>query len=284
MANTFTPLRYPGGKTKFYPDIHKLLKVNNLIGGIYIEPFAGGAGIAIKLLLNNDVKTIVINDIDPAIYAFWYSVLHFTNELCNLIEKTPISVEQWKVQKEIYKKQERNNILALGFSTFFLNRTNISGVLNAGIIGGLDQLGSCLIDARYNKEILIEKIKNISLHKDDILLFNFDAIELFKYKEIKSLKKTFINFDPPYVNKGSKLYKNSFEENDHRNLATAIQKCNRKWVVTYDICPLTTQLYSKYRKGFLDINYSIRNKMKAKEYIFYSNNLELPHDCLIDKN
>jgi DNA adenine methylase len=167
MPTTMTPLRYPGGKTQFYPLVRKLLENNGLIGHTYIEPFAGGAGIAIKLLLNNDVNHIIINDIDPAIYAFWYSVLYFSDDLCSLIEKTPITVEQWHKQKQIYlDKKER--VVNIGFATLFLNRTNVSGIINGGIIGGLQQNGPYGIDARFTKTTLINKIKTISKQKNKI--------------------------------------------------------------------------------------------------------------------
>jgi DNA adenine methylase len=275
MPTTMTPLRYPGGKTQFYPLVKTLLENNQLTGHTYIEPFAGGAGIAIKLLLNNDVNHIIINDLDPAIYAFWYSVLHFSDDLCNLIRETPVTVTQWQTQKKIYL-EEKSNIIALGFATLFLNRTNISGILNGGIIGGLRQDGPYGIDARFTKAALIDKIKAIHAKKDKIELYNLDAIELFKQDKIKRLKKTFVNFDPPYVSKGSGLYVNYFLDNDHKRLASIIKGCSRKWIVTYDVHPLITKLYSGFRFNYLNINYSVNSRRTAKEYIFFSDNLEIP--------
>jgi len=274
MPATSTPLRYPGGKTQFYPLIKELLLKNDLMGHTYIEPFAGGAGIAIKLLVNNDVNHVIINDIDPAIYAFWYSVLYFPDDLCSLIENTPITVDEWYKQKEIYKDRKSKK-LALGFSTLFLNRTNVSGIVNGGIIGGLQQNGPYEIDARYNKTALIKKIETINEHKEKINIFNLDAIKLFGLNEIKSLKKTFINFDPPYVCKGAGLYENSYTNDDHKKLASMIKRCSRRWVVTYDVHPLISELYMKFRFDYLDLNYSINIKRKAKEYIFFSSNMNL---------
>jgi DNA adenine methylase len=275
MPTTMTPLRYPGGKTQFYPLIKKILENNGLTGHTYIEPFAGGAGIAIKLLLNNDVNQIIINDIDPAIYAFWYSVLHFSDDLCNLINITPIDVTQWKKQKQIYLEKNSNTI-NLGFATLFLNRSNVSGIINGGIIGGLQQDGPYRIDARFTKANLIKKIKAIHAQKDKINIFNLDAIELLKLDKIKKLRKTFVNFDPPYVTKGAGLYENSFSDNDHRRLASIIKKCSRKWIVTYDVHPLITGLYARFRFNYLKINYSVNRRRTEKEYIFFSDNLDVP--------
>jgi DNA adenine methylase len=274
MPATLTPLRYPGGKTQFYPLVKKLLEDNNLTGHTYIEPFAGGAGIAVKLLLNNDVGRIIINDIDPAIYAFWHSVLYYSDKLCKLIEKTPISVEQWHKQKKAYLGK-KTSILNKGFAVLFLNRANVSGIINGGIIGGLQQNGPYGIDARFNKDTLIKKIKTIGAQKDKIALYNLDAIKFLELEEIKKLRKTFVNFDPPYVSKGSGLYENSFTNGDHKELASVIKRCSRRWIVTYDVHPLITKLYSGLRYSYLNVNYSINERRTAKEYIFYSNNLNI---------
>ena len=135
MPSTYSPLRYPGGKTKFYAYVKELLENNGLIGETYIEPFAGGAGLALKLLLKNDVSRIVINDLDPAIYSFWYSVLNEAPEFCDRIANIELTLEEWKRQRAIYLLQDTTRPLELGIATFFLNRTNVSGVVNGGIIG-----------------------------------------------------------------------------------------------------------------------------------------------------
>ncbi|MCY8836510.1 DNA adenine methylase [Bacillus atrophaeus] len=278
MPITMSPLRYPGGKTRFYDYIKNILECNNLIGQTYIEPFAGGAGLAIKLLLNNDVKRIVLNDLDPSIYSFWKSILTHTDDFCNLILDTEITPEEWIRQRDIYFQQDITNSLALGFATFFLNRTNVSGVIKGGLIGGINQNGSNPMNARFNKTNLIEKIHRISAYKDQIVLLNMDGLELLKPNNLRQFYKAFINFDPPYVKKGAKLYKNSFNENDHRNLSEEISRCGRKWIVTYDICPLVKDLYSNFRYSYLDVRYSINKNKKAQEYIFFSDNLVIPEN------
>ncbi len=281
MSVTLSPLRYPGGKTKFYPYIKALLEKNDLLGQTYIEPFAGGAGLALKLLLNDDVKRIIINDFDVSIYSFWYAILNQTDAFCDLIMKTQITPDEWKCQREIYWRQDIRDTLTLGFATFFLNRTNVSGVIKGGIIGGLDQKGVNSIDARFNKENLVDKIRNISIRKEQIHILNLDAQELLDNRELRRFYKVFINFDPPYVKKGAKLYKNSFTEDDHRKLARLIAGCGRKWMVTYDVCPLIAEIYSGFRRSYLDVTYSIQNNKKAKEYVFFSNNLILPDNIRV---
>ena len=276
MPSTYSPLRYPGGKTKFYDYVRELLRCNNMLGETYMEPFAGGAGLALKLLLNNDVKRIIINDYDTAIYSFWHSILYETDAFCELINTTPVTTEEWKKQREIYMNHNGDISLDVGFSTFFLNRTNVSGVIKGGIIGGQEQQGAYKIDARYNGQNLISKIRNIAEKRDQIVLLNQDAKELLQPQQLRRYYKTFINLDPPYVKKGAQLYKNAFTEADHRELSELISNCNRKWIVTYDICPLVADLYRDVRSSGLDVSGGVRMSKKAQEYIFFSDNLELP--------
>lgn len=166
MPSTYSPFRYPGGKSKFYGYIREILECNNLIGETYIEPFAGGAGLALKLLLNNDVKRIVINDFDPAIFSFWYSILYETDAFCDLIDSTPITLDEWKNQRNTYIDNSDSISLKLGFATFYLNRTNVSGVIKGGVIGGQEQAGTYKMNARFNKRNLIKKIMKISGYRD----------------------------------------------------------------------------------------------------------------------
>lgn len=276
MPNTYSPLRYPGGKTKFYGYVRDILECNDLLGETYIEPFAGGAGLALKLLLNDDVKRIVINDFDPAIYCFWYSVLHEPGAFCDLIMNVPLTQEEWKIQRQIYLEQNTLEPLRLGFATFFLNRTNVSGVVNGGIIGGQDQNGPYKLDARFNRITLSQKVAQIADRKNQIVVLNYDAKQLLQPHELRRFYKAFINLDPPYVKKGRQLYKNAFSEDDHRELSKLVSACKRKWIVTYDICPLVADLYSEYRSSYLDVPSSVHSSQRAKEYIFFSDNLVLP--------
>ena len=281
MPSTYSPLRYPGGKTKFYSYVRDILDCNGLLGETYIEPFAGGAGLALKLLLNDDVKRIVINDFDPAIYCFWYSILQNPEAFCDLIMTVPLTQEEWKRQRQIYLEQDISEPLRLGFATFFLNRTNVSGVVNGGMIGGKNQSGPFKLDARFNRGTLSQKVSRIAERKDQIVILNYDAKQLIQPHKLRRFYKAFINFDPPYVKKGHQLYKNAFCAEDHRELSQLISACNRKWIVTYDICPLVAELYSKYRGSYLDVTYSVQCSKKAKEYIFFSDNLVLPEKIVL---
>ena len=281
MPSTCSPLRYPGGKTRFYNYIRSILAKNNLMGKTYIEPFAGGSGLALKLLMNNDVERVVINDFDQAIYSFWYSVLNYPGQISEKLRFVDVSVNEWEQQHEIFVKGDTTDPVQLGFATFFLNRTNVSGVLDGGIIGGKGQMGQYKIDARFNKEKLLQQIRDISQYRNRIELINEDAKELFRNNALEIYEDAFVNLDPPYVNKGAQLYKNSFTKSDHKELCLGVSNCNLKWVVTYDICPLVQELYYSYRKSYLDVFYSAGTSKKAKEMIFFSNNLDLPDNIVL---
>lgn len=177
MTEYFSPLRYPGGKGKLVPFFERLIIDNGLSDGVYIEPYVGGA-VALSLLLKEYVSRIVINDKDRSLYAFWYSVLHHSEELCRLIADTPVNMDTWHTMRDIQNHKEDVDLLSLGFSSFFLNRTNRSGILKAGVIGGYQQTGNYKIDARYRKENLISRIRRIATYADCIELHNEDAVDL----------------------------------------------------------------------------------------------------------
>ncbi|OAI84209.1 DNA methyltransferase [Exiguobacterium sp. KKBO11] len=270
--NNYSLLRYPGGKNKVYPYVKYLIKETR--STTYIEPYCGGAAVAFKLLINNDVEKIIINDFDRSIYALWYSVLNFPNEFISLIENAKFTIEEWKIQKSIQKNKNNEPLISLGYSTLYLNRTNRSGIINAGVIGGKEQLGQYKMNCRFNKNELIQKVKIISRYKSKILLYNKDAIEFIKHNITKT-KNSFTFFDPPYYCKGKALYTNFYEHVDHVDLATSIEKylVNKKWILTYDYSSEIEKLYKKYENFIYKLNYSLANSGQGKEYIIFSNQI-----------
>jgi len=272
----YSPLRYPGGKQKLAKFIAKICEVNN-ISGHYVEPYAGGASVALYLLINNYVKDVTINDFDKAIYAFWYSVLNSTDAFCNKIQSTDITIKNWKKKREIQRFKEKEiDLLKLGFSTFFLNRTNYSGIIDGGVIGGIEQKGSYKLDCRFNKSELIRKIKLISIYRHRIHLTNLDAVDLIR--KIRIDRDSIFYFDPPYYLKGPSLYMNSYRHEDHVNVSKEIRKIpNAHWIVSYDN---TAQINKMYPKEVRRIKYSLlhtaRDVHEGKEILFFSKNLFLP--------
>ncbi|PLA73974.1 DNA methyltransferase [Hydrogenovibrio sp. SC-1] len=273
MPITYSPLRYPGGKSQLTPFVIELLRENKLLDGVYIEPFAGGAGIAWHLLLKGYVQEVFINDLNPSIYAFWYSVLHKTDDLCGLIEKTPITIDEWHHQKYIQAMKNRSK-LDLAFSTLFLNRTNRSGIIKAGVIGGKEQSGNYKLDCRFPKESIIKKIQDIALFKDEIQLSNLDANDFIKNKLTNVSEKSLVNIDPPYYVKGKGLYQNFFEHDDHVKLLDSIESISQPWIVTYDNTPEINALYQHYQPKSFELNYSAQKKCKGSEVLIYGPHLK----------
>lgn len=274
-----SPLRYPGGKYKIYKYISELVKYNNCTN--YIEPFGGGSAISIALLLNGVVNKVMINDYDYSVYCFWKSVLHDTEKFIKLIENTPIDINQWHIQKSIRENLYNVTPLELGFSTFFLNRVNRSGIIDkAGPIGGMNQDGNYLINCRFNKDTLIKKIKLISNYRDGIDLTNLDAMDFIEAEIIKT-RNSFTFFDPPYFNKGQGLYTSFYTHGDHENLAKTINSLmkNRKWIVTYDTANEIKDIYKRYEYFTFNLSYTLQEKKNGSEFMFFSKNIKrLPNE------
>ncbi|AXG97365.1 DNA adenine methylase [Clostridium botulinum] len=270
----YSPLRYPGGKSRLTKYVEKLIHLKKLNKSTYIEPFCGGAAIALSLLINGHVSDIIINDYDRSIYAFWYSVKNYSEELCSMIKNTEITIEEWHRQRAIQLEKEKKDLLTLGFSTLFLNRTNRSGILKAGVIGGMKQNGNYKLDCRFNKKKIIDKIKLIASYADKIEIYNLDTEKLIDDVIMNLNKKSFIFFDPPYYKKGSSLYTNFYKHEDHLALANKIKNIKyHSWIVTYDNVKEIRDMYKEKRMETYQLNYYAQKKYKGDEVIFYSNTL-----------
>ncbi len=277
MASPTSPLRYPGGKLCLLELTSNILRLNGLERGQYAEPFAGGCGLALALLYGGHVADIHINDIDLSIWSFWKSVLDMPGELIEKINNTDVTVEEWRTQKRIHLQPELHDTLSVGFSTFFLNRTNRSGIISgAGIIGGYSQMGKYKIDCRYNKEDLCRRIQRISKYRDRIHLYNMDAQEFLIKIEDGFLENAFFCIDPPYYKKGSELYTSFYKHEDHVYLANTVMSLERPWIVTYDNTPEIRVLYSSKRQCEFDIKYSLQVKRVGTEVLIASDDLQLP--------
>ena len=283
MPRSLTPLRYPGGKTKLYQTVLDLIKRNDVMNGTYIEPFAGGAGIAIRLLIDGIVSDIVLNDLDYSVYAIWKCIVDHTNELCSFIETVPLTTSEWLRQRSIFLNQNDYSLLEVGKAAFFLNRTNVSGVLTGGVIGGLSQEGPYKIDARFNRKNLVSLIQSIAKYREHVHIYNWNATD-FILNIIPNFENIFVYFDPPYVKKGPSLYRNSFTLEDHRVLSEIITASKFKWIVTYDKCEIIERLYQNFNKEDLIIKYSAGQTKSGTEIIIYGNNVVYPGMPFILKN
>lgn len=288
MSNkkNYSPLRYPGGKACLTNFLTDLTLQNDLGGGIYVEPYAGGAGAALNLLFDDVFREIHINDFDYGIYAVWYSILNHTDEFLKLITDTKITIDEWYRQKNIYVTCKKEDLLSLGFATFFLNRTNRSGIIfKAGPIGGYTQEGKYKIDVRFNKESLSNRILKIATYKSQINITNYDAIEILKNLDQISLNKNdiFVYLDPPYYNKGKYLYLNNYDLDNHIRLANAMKELDEyKWLISYDNVDEIKNLYKSHRMSSFELNYTLQSKKFGSELLIFSPNLSLSENIIVN--
>ncbi len=274
----FTPLRYPGGKAKLAPYVKRVLKESGLADGEYVEPYAGGAAVAMELLFHEYVSRVHINDISKPVHAFWRCVLQCTDDFCRRVLATRPTVEQWDRQKQILSNPSQHDDVELGFATFFLNRTNRSGILNGGIIGGRNQTGPWKIDARYNAKELVRRIEAIAAMRDRIKLTRQDALKFLKRGVQRWPKETLIYLDPPYYVKGRDLYYDFYEERDHASIAEFVMNevRDQAWIASYDNVPQIRDLYRRARRVVYSIGYSARSATQGAEVMFFCDRLNVP--------
>lgn len=279
MPTTPSPLRYPGGKTAYTPMLQRIISDNELEDCDYVEPFAGGAGAAISLLLSNTVSRIWLNDLDFAIYAFWKAITAHTDEFIALLRKKRVSLAEWKRQRAVYNSPT-TDVLEKGFSAFYLNRCNRSGILAANPIGGLRPAQSLYrINARFNKKALEEKIQAIASAKDRIFLSNLEAKKFLRRFKTTN-PKVLIYFDPPYYQKGNLLYLNHFTHEDHCSLSKNIRACDYPWVLSYDEHCSIKELYKGIAMYRRNLNYSISTPSIGKELIFSKLSMPFELECV----
>lgn len=270
-----SPLRYPGGKTRLANTLLEIIERNfdRDEEVVLVEPYAGGAGASLALLFAGYVEKIVINDFDRAIYTFWKIAILDTDYLISKIKRTGITVDEWKKQKAIFNATKSARKLA--FATLFLNRTNRSGIMNGGPIGGIAQSGEWKIDARFTKETIISRLEQIKKFRAKIEVQNLDGIELLtKLETRKNASAHFIFLDPPYFQKGQSLYLNHYNNEDHEKLSNFLGKSSfRKWVMTYDDVPYIKNLYATMiTKGF-SIQHNAYESRVGREVMIFPRNL-----------
>ena len=278
MAMLASPLRYPGGKAKMAPLLRRIRSLNGLGQHSVAEPFAGGAGAALEMLMAEDTHDIAINDLDPSISDFWWALLNQSKRFLRLIEETPLTIEEWRNQRDIQKNPFRYSRLRRGFSTFYLNRCNRSGIiLKGGPIGGGDQQGRWRIDARFNRQRLCERCSRVIEYRDRIRISSLDGLDFVK---ARANEEKFHFIDPPYYKKGPKLYLNALGHEYHERLAGLLEAHQDAiWVVTYDDCPEIRALYEPWAQVRpFSLRYSASGAARGKKVLVAPNWLQLPHE------
>lgn len=278
----YTPLRYPGGKARFAPFVASVMRANALVGGHYLEPYAGGAGVALELLFHGEASHVHINDYDMAVYDFWMSVTREPEEVLRLLADTPPTIEQWLYWRAVLRGEVEVGQAERGFATLFMNRTNRSGVLKGGVIGGLEQKGEYRLDARLKKDVLAKRIEMIALHASSISVYNEDASALLSRCADFLPKRSLIYLDPPYYVKGQGLYRNFYDHADHVRIADALQsgRVRRPWMVSYDNVEQIREMYGLSRALTYGLHYTAQTRYIGSEVMFFDHRLAVPEDEL----
>lgn len=280
MATAYpaSPLRYPGGKQSFAPLVGEIISSNGMKGCTYVEPYAGGAGVAFKLLTAGIVSRVILNDKCPLLTSFWSTVFEDTRNLLALLEKARISLAEWHRTRDVLNNPDRHTRLEIGYSFFFQNRTNFSGVINGGVIGGKSQKGKYKLDARFPKERLMALIEEISSYRDCVEIYNMDAVEFMSQFVYPLRSRTFTYCDPPYFVKGQELYLNAYNQRDHAIVSDFLLRHSRsmRWMVSYDDAPQILQLYKRVPLYHFELPYSAHRVRRGREILALSPKLHLP--------
>ncbi len=272
-----SPLRYPGGKASLSNFVESLLKHNGLVGCSYIEPYAGGAGLALRLLERGFVDDIYLNDKCPLLSCFWRVLFNDTENLLRLISKRAITMEQWHKAKVVLANYKKRRPLEVAYAFFFLNRTNFSGVIDAGVIGGKRQAGTYKLDARFPKQRLINLIERVANRKEHVHLYNRDALDFLREDVLNLAPEAFVYCDPPYYVKGQGLYLNAYSNDDHAEVARYIRaQRDLNWIVSYDNEPAIVELYRGEQMYSFDLQYSARQVRMGKELLVLSPCIKMP--------
>ena len=261
------------------PFVREILELNDLVGGHYAEPYAGGAGVALDLLLGGHVSQVHLNDSSLHVYAIWTSIITRAEDFCSRIRKASLTVDDWRRHREIVRHPENHDLFSLGFSTFYLNRCNRSGILTAGVIGGLAQAGKWRIDARFPRNELIRRVEAIATKADRICVTNLDAEEFMRRHVPSHLpnQQSLIYCDPPYYERSQRLYLNGYQRADHERLAAFIQtQLAHHWIVSYDAHEDVMELYEGRKRFVYNLPYSATNSYEGREIFIFSDTLSVP--------
>lgn len=251
-------------------------RLNGLGDRSIAEPFAGGAGASLTLLYLEETYRIYINDIDPAIHDFWWTLVNRPQPFLDMLSSTLVSVAEWRRQRDVYRGGGRVSRLRRGFSAFYLNRCNRSGIImNGGPIGGIAQTGKWKLNARFNKAELRHRCEKVAEYHKRIRVSCDDGID---FVERLDPKRTFFFIDPPYFEKGGMLYLNALDTNYHATLAARLMTMSgAAWVLTYDDCPEIRQMYHGWAaiRPF-SLRYSAAKRRTGKEILITPKWMRLP--------
>jgi DNA adenine methylase len=274
-----SPLRYPGGKQLLAPYVAGVIEENFLTGCSFYEPFAGGSAVSLELLRLGYINTTTLLERDPLIYAFWWCVCNQFDDFLAAIRAAKVDLDTWNSLlplREVDNPQKTEySLLQLGVAGLFFNRTNFSGVMGAGPIGGLSQKSKYKIDCRFNKDSITASLNALRPLAARIKIEFADSLQWLSENSSRlNPQESFVYVDPPYYGQGKKLYRHFFNDEQHKTLAELLTKASYPWLLSYDDAPFVRELYANAKLQPIYLDYRVKSSRLAQEIVL--SNLEIP--------
>lgn len=271
------PLRYPGAKGKLVDYVAVVLEENLLAGCTIHEPFGGSAAVSLDLLSRGFATKAIIVERDPLVFSFWRMVFEDADRLCQDIEELAVNMGTWHALDHLrmIDRPTQSILPSLALAGLFYNRTNYSGIVGAGPIGGQSQTSDYKIDCRFNKAAVVASIRWYSELKGRVEVV-FDDAMMYLRRNQESLESGFhfVYLDPPYYGHGKKYYRYHYGHGQHAELARFLVRRKFPWLLSYDDHPVIREMYGKLDRYVIYMDYSARTSRRAKELLV--SNLVIP--------
>jgi len=267
-ASILSPLRYPGGKRRLAGYIAATIRLNGLRPKLFVEPFAGGASVALQLLNDGLVESIALGEKDPLLAGFWKTVFTDHEWLIEKLRDTEPTLTNWDRFKNGQHRTDRQRALAC----IFLNRTSFSGIIapSAGPLGGRTQQSAYPIGCRYTVELITRRITQAAQLAERVLFVNHGdwrhtvwRVKARRYQPNEVL----YYFDPPFYYKANDLYRFFFDAANHRKLHDALGALGQPWLLSYDAAKPIIEMYRQNGIGpkRVELLYSAANSGELTE-------------------
>lgn len=266
-ASILSPLRYPGAKRRLAHYVQEVIRLNGLAPKLFVEPFAGGASVALQLLQDGLVDKVALGEKDTLVASFWKTVFSEPDWLIGQLERVTVNLETWDRFRSRIPPTRRERALAC----IFLNRTSFSGILapTSGPLGGRRQASKYKIDCRFPVATLAKRIRQCAALGDRVLFVHRgDWAATLRRAESEGLDDgdVFFYFDPPFYRNAERLYRCYFSDDEHRALHERATSLRHPWLMSYDPATFIIDLYNSNGDGpkHVDLLYSASGTEKPR--------------------